>query len=93
VAVSMLLTWMLSAGIVVVILMTPTFLQKLYGFDARTALVANSVATLCLSIGCVVAGALADRIGARRTLFFGGLFLAISSYLFYTVIHQRPDLL
>ncbi|UXZ35137.1 MFS transporter [Cupriavidus gilardii] len=93
VAVSMLLTWMLSAGIVVVILMTPTFLQKLYGFDARTALVANSVATLCLSIGCVVAGALADRIGARRTLFFGGLFLAVSSYLFYTVIHQRPDLL
>jgi MFS family permease len=54
VAVSMLLTWMLSAGIVVVILMTPTFLQKLYGFDARTALVANSVATLCLTVGCVV---------------------------------------
>ncbi|MFT2622067.1 MFS transporter, partial [Escherichia coli] len=28
VAVSMLLTWLLSAGIVVVILMTPTYLQK-----------------------------------------------------------------
>lgn len=93
VAVSMLLTWMLSAGIVVVILMTPTFLQKQYGFDARTALVANSVATLCLSIGCVIAGALADRIGARRTLFFGGLFLAVSAWTFYTTIGHRPDLL
>jgi len=93
VAVSMLLTWMLSAGIVVVILMTPTFLQKLYGFDARTALVANSVATLCLTVGCVVAGLAADRFGPRRTLFIGGALLAASAYAFYTVIHDRPDLL
>ncbi|TWG81080.1 putative MFS family arabinose efflux permease [Cupriavidus gilardii J11] len=90
VTVSMLLTWMLSAGIVLVILMTPTFLQKLYGFDGRTALVANSVATLCLSIGCVVAGALADRIGAKPTLFFGGLALAICSWLLYTTIGTHP---
>ncbi|MGO4330279.1 MFS transporter [Cupriavidus sp. M-11] len=93
VAVSMLLTWMLSAGIVVVILMTPTFLQKIYGFDARTALVANSVATLCLTVGCVVAGLMADKIGARVTLFVGGLLLAVSSYIFYSVLHTRPDLL
>ncbi|MDF3832363.1 MFS transporter [Cupriavidus basilensis] len=93
VAVSMLLTWMLSAGIVVVILMTPTFLQKIYGFDARTALVANSVATLCLTIGCVVAGLMADKVGPRVTLFGGGLLLAISSYIFYSTIHTRPDLL
>lgn len=91
VAVSMLLTWMLSAGIVVVILMTPAFLQKLYGFDARTALIANSVATLCLSIGCVVAGLLADRIGARRVLFFGGIYLAISTWLLYTTIGTHPQ--
>ncbi|EHP38273.1 general substrate transporter [Cupriavidus basilensis OR16] len=93
VAVSMLLTWMLSAGIVVVILMTPTFLQKIYGFDARTALVANSVATLCLTIGCVVAGLMADKVGPRVTLFGGGLLLAISSYVFYSTLHTRPDLL
>lgn len=93
VAVSMLLTWMLSAGIVVVILMTPTFLQKIYGFDARTALVANSVATLCLTVGCVVAGLMADKVGPRVTLFVGGLLLAISSYVFYSTLHTRPDLL
>ncbi|KJK25447.1 MFS transporter [Burkholderiaceae bacterium 16] len=93
VAVSMLLTWMLSAGIVVVILMTPTFLQKIYGFDARTALVANSVATLCLTIGCVVAGLMADKVGPRITLICGGLLLAISSYVFYSAMHTRPDLL
>ena len=93
VAISMLLTWMLSAGIVVVILMTPTLLQKVYGFDPHTSLVANAVATLCLSIGCVVAGVLADRVGARTTLFGGALLLAITTYVFYTTIHDRPDLL
>lgn len=93
VVISMLLTWMLSAGIVVVILMTPTFLQKLYGFDARTALMANSIATACLSVGCVLAGALADRFGARRTLIIGSVCLAVCTYVFYTTIGARPDLL
>lgn len=90
---SMLLTWMLSAAIVVVILMTPALLQKLYHFDARTALVANTVATLCLAGGCVLAGVLADRLGARRVLFFGGLLLAACTYLFYTTVAVRPELL
>ncbi len=30
---------------------------------------------------------------ARRTLFFGGLLLAICAYVFYTTIFTRPDLL
>ncbi|ELX12207.1 proline/betaine transporter [Janthinobacterium sp. HH01] len=93
VVISMLLTWMLSAAIVVVILMTPTLLQKIYGFDPHTSLVANTVATLCLSIGCLVAGVLADRIGARTTLFGGALLLAVCTYVFYTTIKGRPDLL
>ena len=91
VAVSMLLTWVLSAGIVVVILMTPTFLQKIYGFDPRTALVANSLATLGLTIGCVIAGMLADRLGAKRVIFWGALALAASSYTLYTSIGAHPD--
>ncbi|MQA23518.1 MFS transporter [Rugamonas sp. FT103W] len=93
VVISMLLTWMLSAAIVVVILMTPTLLQKIYGFDPHTSLVANTVATLCLSIGCLVAGVLADRIGARTTLFGGALLLAVCTYVFYTTIKGSPDLL
>src|SRR5471032_1724888 len=56
VIVSMMLTWLLSAAIVVVILMTPALLQKLYHFDARTALEANVAATIALALGCIVAG-------------------------------------
>lgn len=93
VVISMLLTWMLSAVIVVVILMTPALLQKIYGYDARTALVANTAATLCLAAGCMVAGILADRIGARRTLICGALLLALCTHGFYTSLRQHPQLL
>ncbi|WP_341676926.1 MFS transporter [Niveibacterium sp. SC-1] len=93
VVVSMLLTWMLSAAIVVVILMTPTLLQKLpvYGFDAPTALLANSAATLALTAGCVVWGLIVDRLGAARTVLVGGLLLAIASAAFYFGVSRHHE--
>ena len=83
VIVSMLLTWMLSAAIVVVILMTPTLLQKQFHIAPATALLANCVATLCLTIGCVLAGSIAGRIGAGKTIFIGGIALAMSYYMLF----------
>ncbi|BCG27855.1 MFS transporter [Pseudomonas tohonis] len=91
IAISMLLTWVLSAGIVVVILMTPTVLQTVYGFAAATALKANSLAIVCLTVGCVASGAIADRFGAGRTFLVGGLLLATSSWTFYTSLKAHPD--
>ena len=64
VIVSMLLTWLLSAGVVVVILMSPVWLQKHYGFAPAITLQANSIATIMLCIGCLLAGLAADRFGA-----------------------------
>jgi MFS family permease len=93
VAASMMLTWMLSAAIVVVILMTPTLLQKVYGFDAATALRANSVATITLTVGCIVAGLVADRIGSKRTMFGGSILLAACTWLFYTGVRAQPEML
>lgn len=91
IAISMLLTWVLSAGIVVVILMTPTVLQTVYGFEAATALKANSLAIVCLTVGCIASGALADRFGAGRTFLVGGLLLAVSSWTFYSSLKAHPD--
>jgi MFS family permease len=93
VIVSMLLTWMLSAGIVVVILMTPALLQKIYHIDARTSLEANTLATVGLALGCIVYGVLADRVGARPVLLVGSLLLAICVYVFYTTLRAQPELL
>lgn len=54
----------LSAAIVVVILMAPTYLQKVHAFTPTVALQANLLAVLSLTIGCMVMGYLADRFGA-----------------------------
>lgn len=88
---TMLMTWLLSAAIVVMILMTPTLVQKLYAIPAATALQANSIATLFLSLGCVVFGALSDRFGVGRILIIGCLLLAITSLLFYQQMAVAPQ--
>jgi MFS family permease len=90
---SMLLTWVLSGVIVVVILMTPTLLQKLQGVPMLTALQANSLATLCLTIGCVAAGAIIDRTGAGPFFAIGSVLLGVSIWLFYTGSAAQPSLL
>ena len=90
---SMLLTWVLSAAIVVVILMTPSVLQSAYGFAPTQTLQANSLAIVCLSFGCVFAGLLADRFGAGRVLMLGSLLLAALTWSFYNNMRAHPDLL
>ncbi|MGA7593805.1 MAG: MFS transporter [Gallionella sp.] len=87
---TMLMTWLLSAAIVVMILMTPPLVQKLYGIPAADALQANSIATLFLSLGCVVFGLLADRYGAGRVLMIGCAMLGITSGLFYQQMSVAP---
>ncbi|QHM73959.1 MFS transporter [Mixta intestinalis] len=93
VVVSMLLTWLLSAGIVVVILMTPTWLQKQYEIAPALSLQANSIATVMLLIGCICAGQAVDRWGASRTLIIGSVLLAICCGLFYYRIGSHPETL
>ena len=91
VVVSMLLTCVLTAAIVVVILMTPTLIQKLFAIAPANALSANSLATLSLAIGCVVFGLLADRIGAARTLVLGCAMLFFAVYGLYFGLASTPE--
>jgi len=91
VVISMLLTWVLTAAIVVVILMTPTLIQKLFGIAAADTLAANSLATLGLSLGCIVFGLLADRIGAERTLMLGCAALLTATYALYLGLGQSTQ--
>jgi len=91
VVLTMLMTWLLSAAIVVMILMTPVLVQKLYAIPATAALQANSIATLFLSIGCIVFGALADRFGAGRVMMAGCVMLGATSMLFYQQMAVAPQ--
>ena len=83
VVLSMAVTWMLTAAIVVVILMTPSLVQAAFHMAPATAFDGNSLASLSLALGCLAYGVLADRIGYARALLLGGLVLAACTYALY----------
>lgn len=91
VVLTMLMTWLLSAAIVVMILMTPALFQKLYAVSPDVTLLANSIAILALSVGCVVFGALADRFGPGRVLVAGCIMMGISSVLLYQQVSLSTE--
>jgi MFS family permease len=91
VLVSMLLTWLLTAGVVVVILMTPTLLQSVHHIPGLVAQKANSVAIVCLTLGCIGSGALVDRVGAGRFFTVGSVLLGVCCWVFYTSLATHPD--
>ncbi|MFM2480792.1 MFS transporter [Celerinatantimonas sp. YJH-8] len=89
VVVSMAVTWVLTAAIVVTILMTPSLLQKLVHLDPQTSLEANSLAIIFILVGCLVAGALADRFGNGPIMAIFSIGLAVSYWVFYsTMLHD-----
>lgn len=88
-----LLTWVLSAAIVVVVLYTPTYLQKVHHLPAALALEANALATLTLTLGCMLAGWASDRIGTRAVMVIGWGGLFVTAYLFYTGLPGTPSTL
>jgi MFS family permease len=82
--VSALLTWVLSAAIVVTTLMTATFLQKLYGYTALESLAGTSFGTLFLIVGVIAAGALIDRVGSGKFFMCASVFFGAATFTFYT---------
>lgn len=88
---SMLLTFLLTAGIVVVILMTPTLVQNAYAIAPALALQANSLATLALVFGNVMYGMAADRFGAARVCVIGALLLMATTALLYFTLANHPE--
>ncbi len=80
---SVLVTWMLTAAIVVLILMTPTLAQSVFHVVPARAFLGNSVASFALALGCLFYGWLADRIGHARALLAGAIGLLACGYALY----------
>ena len=89
---SMLLTWVLSAGIMVIMLMTPILLQKQFGFSAIDALQGNILAIIGLIISCTFYGMMMDRFAMGKVLFIGCIIAAIIITIFYLSL-DNPHLL
>jgi MFS family permease len=83
VALSMVMTWMLAASVMVTILMMPTLVQSGFHLPSKLAFQGNSVASLMLCVGCIAGGLAADRFGRGRSLLVGSLALLASTWLLY----------
>lgn len=88
---SMLVTWMLTAGVMVLILMTPTLIQTQFGISPETVFKGNNLAALALVIGCLVGGISADKFGYARALLVGSMILLITNYALYIDLTQGGE--
>jgi MFS family permease len=88
---SILSTWMLTAAIVVVILMTPALIPRLFGIAPVQVQMANLAATAALCISTVVIGAATDRYGIRRVAVPMLLLLIASTYGLYRGAEISPS--
>ncbi len=90
---SMASTWMLTAAIVVVILMTPSLLQQSFGLAPGDTLLANLAGTAALCLSAVAVGMLTDRFGVRRVLAPMAVLLVAGAYALYIGAAQMPHAL
>ncbi|AOA58786.1 MFS transporter [Acinetobacter larvae] len=90
VAIGMLLTWFLTACVVVIILAMPNLFMK-FGIHRAEAFTMQSLAILMQMLGCILAGLAADRFGASKTLILGALCVIASSILFYLNLNHSEQ--
>jgi len=90
---SMLLTWILSAGIMVVILMAPIYLQKQFDFSATQSLQSNTLAIIGLIISCTIYGALADKFVIGKVLIVGCIIAIVTITCFYLSLENYRNFL
>jgi len=89
----MVTTWMLTAAIVVLILMTPALLQKSFGLPASQTQLANLAGTVALVLGTLATGAMTDRFGLRASAALVLPLLCAGAYALYLTADRAPALL
>jgi MFS family permease len=87
---SILSTWVLTAAIVVVILMTPLLLTESFGVAPSQAQLASLVGTVALCLSTVIVGAATDRFGIIRVGVPMVLLLIVSTYALFKIAATEP---
>jgi MFS family permease len=90
---SVISTWVLTAAIVVVALMTPVLLQKLFGLAPRETQMANLAGSAALCLSTVTIGALTDRFGIRRVYVPAMTLMIAATYALYLGAERMPSAL
>src|SRR5476651_625832 len=80
---AMLLTCVLTSAVVVLVVVTPTVMQKVFGMSASHTFALSSLGIVFLNIGCVIAGVLVDRVGAWRGVVLYSLLMPLGVAVLY----------
>jgi len=92
VVIGMLFTWFLTGCVVVLILAMPNLLSTGFGYERADAFKMQSAAIIMQMAGCIVAGLLADRLGAGKVMLCGSLLVAVVATVFYNSLgHVAPS--
>lgn len=89
--ISAAMTWTTSAVVFVLILLPPTLLPEKYGLSKALVLKANTLGTIMMVLGNISLGWLHDRFGVRTCYLFGWLGVLVSSFLFFSNLHQVSE--
>ena len=79
----MILTCVLTSAVVVLVVITPTMMQKTFGMTPSHTFALSALGIVFLNIGCVLAGLLVDRIGAWRAVLVYSLLLPLGIAVLY----------
>lgn len=77
------LTCVLTTAVVVLVVLTPTVMQRYFGLAAADTFALSSIGIVFLNVGCVLAGLLVDRIGPWRALLVYSLLLPLGTFALY----------
>jgi MFS family permease len=86
-------TWLITASVVVVLLMTPSLLQKAFAIPLRQVQGANLAGAAALSISTVLIGIASDRFGVRKIAVPLVLLLTTATYALYLGAQRMPSAL
>ena len=88
---SIAVTWVLTAGIVVVTLLSPSLLSKIHGLPMALTLAGDNAATILLAISCVLTGCLCDRFGPAKIMVIWTIGLTASIFSLYLFAGTHPE--
>lgn len=88
-----LLTCVLTSAVVVLVVITPTVMQKSFAMSASHTFALSSVGIVFLNLGCVLAGLLVDRIGAWRALALYSALLPLGIGVLYASLVNQSALI
>ncbi|MGI3903124.1 MAG: MFS transporter [Janthinobacterium lividum] len=92
VIVSMAVSWLLTAEVVVMILMAPVLLQHGAGLSEGQIAFAGSSSAVCLSIGCILSGVAIDRFGLSSFVKMAVVPMVVAPYVLFGGVHLFPSL-